>query len=130
MRPFLCLQGVLVPVRVMKHNDAGVRVRLEGGPGLFGFVPADYVTDDVLPIDPITGQVCVGKKNQTNRLSCEIEFFIFSARHIYIYIYNIYIIIYTWYYISSPTYRKYYPPLYQNSCLQAAWETYGGKCRF
>ncbi|CAM9424108.1 unnamed protein product [Laminaria digitata] len=40
----------------MKHNDAGVRVRLEGGPGLFGFVPADYVTDDVLPIDPITGQ--------------------------------------------------------------------------
>ena len=48
-----------MPVRVMKHNDAGVRVRLEGGPGLFGFVPADYVTDDVLPIDPITGQVCV-----------------------------------------------------------------------
>ena len=85
-----------MPVRVMKHNDAGVRVRLEGGPGLFGFVPADYVTDDVLPIDPITGQVCVGKKNQTNRLSCEIEFFIFSARHIYIYIYiyiyNIYVL--------------------------------------
>lgn len=41
----------------MRHNDAGVRVRLEGGPGLFGFVPADYVTDDVLPTDPITGQV-------------------------------------------------------------------------
>lgn len=56
-RLFYCLQGVLVPVRVMKHNDAGVRVRLEGGPGLFGFVPADYVTDDVLPVDPITGQV-------------------------------------------------------------------------
>ena len=46
-----------MPVRVMKHNDAGVRVRLEGGPGLFGFVPADYVTDDILPMDPITGQV-------------------------------------------------------------------------
>lgn len=41
----------------MRHNDAGVRVRLEGGPGLFGFVPGDYVTDDVLPPDPITGQV-------------------------------------------------------------------------
>lgn len=53
------IQGVLVPVRVTKHNDAGVRVRLEGGPGLFGFVPADYVTDDVLPTDPITGQVCL-----------------------------------------------------------------------
>lgn len=47
-----------MPVRVTKHNDGGVRVRLEGGPGLFGFVPADYVTDDVLPTDPITGQVC------------------------------------------------------------------------
>lgn len=52
-----CEKGVLVPVRIMRHNDAGVRVRLEGGPGLFGFVPADYVTDDVLPPDPITGQV-------------------------------------------------------------------------
>lgn len=47
-----------MPVRVMRHNDAGVRVRLEGGPGLFGFVQRDYVTDDVLPTDPITGQVC------------------------------------------------------------------------
>lgn len=46
-----------MPVRVFRHNDAGVRVRLEGGPGLFGFVPRDYVTDDVLPTDPITGQV-------------------------------------------------------------------------
>lgn len=46
-----------MPVRVMRHNDAGVKVRLEGGPGLFGFVPKDYVTDDVLPVDPITGQV-------------------------------------------------------------------------
>lgn len=50
-------QGVLVPVRVTKHSKYGVRVRLEGGPGLFGYVPADYVTDDVLPSDPITGQV-------------------------------------------------------------------------
>lgn len=53
----LLLQGVLVPVRVMRHNEHGVKVKLEGGPGLFGFVPADYVTDDVLPNDPITGQV-------------------------------------------------------------------------
>lgn len=50
-------QGVLVPVRVIKHLDSGVRVRVEGGVGLFGFVPVDYVTDDVLPSDPITGQV-------------------------------------------------------------------------
>lgn len=58
--PRAAAKGVLVPVRVMRHNDAGVRVRIEGGPGLFGFVPSDYVTDDVLPIDPITGQVCQG----------------------------------------------------------------------
>ncbi|CBN78798.1 GTB1; RNA binding / hydrolase, acting on ester bonds, also similar to transcription elogantion facto [Ectocarpus siliculosus] len=61
-------EGVLVPVRIMRHNDAGVRVRLEGGPGLFGFVPGDYVTDDVLPPDPITGQKAdlkgVVKENQ------------------------------------------------------------------
>ena len=57
---YITLQGVLVPVRVFRHNDAGVRVRLEGGPGLFGFVPRDYVTDDVLPTDPITGQVRCG----------------------------------------------------------------------
>eukprot|EP00903_Cladosiphon_okamuranus_P017486 g16106.t1 len=61
-------EGVLVPVRVFRHNDAGVRVRLEGGPGLFGFVKKDYVTDDVLPTDPITGQTAdlkaVVKENQ------------------------------------------------------------------
>ncbi|CAM9919098.1 unnamed protein product, partial [Sphacelaria rigidula] len=61
-------QGVLVPVRVLRHNEHGVKVKLEGGPGLFGFVPTDYVTDDVLPNDPITGQVAnlntVVKKNQ------------------------------------------------------------------
>jgi len=73
----LC-KGVLVPVRVMRHNDAGVRVRLEGGPGLFGFVPADYVTDDVLPTDPITGQVrayvdmcvCVCARARSSISSC------------------------------------------------------------
>ena len=52
-----CWQGVLVPVRVTQVREKGVRVRIEGGVGLFAFVPADHVTDDVLGTDPITGQV-------------------------------------------------------------------------
>ncbi|CAM9940185.1 unnamed protein product, partial [Discosporangium mesarthrocarpum] len=50
-------EGMLVPIRVTGHSNGGVRCRVESGPGLFGFIPMDRVSDNALPVDPITGMV-------------------------------------------------------------------------
>ncbi|CAM9648035.1 unnamed protein product, partial [Ascophyllum nodosum] len=61
-------EGVLVPVRVTQVREKGVRVRIEGGVGLFAFVPADHVTDDVLGTDPITGQANLRQAVKENQV--------------------------------------------------------------